>query len=250
MPRVGTRDRRPPSRRVRAALALALLGLLGLAAVAVAWPGATDRLGRSVRADAPAALPVLAAPARDCDLRLQSRTFLVTDARGRALAGLRPDRPRPVGSLTKLMTARVVLERGHLRQTVAVPPLRLGADESRAGLEPGQRLSRLTLLRALLVPSGNDAAETLAAASGRLSFVAAMNRAAERLGRARTDYANPSGMPAPGQHSTARDSIRLARLLMADGRFRGIVRRRSVRIGARRCPVATLCWAARPGWTV
>jgi serine-type D-Ala-D-Ala carboxypeptidase (penicillin-binding protein 5/6) len=156
-------------------------------------------------------------------------------------------RPRPVGSLTKLMTARVVLQRGHLHRTVVVPPLRLRPDESRAGLEPGERLSRLALLQALLVPSGNDAAEALAAAPGRRFFVAAMNRVAERLGLARTDYANPSGMPAPGQHSTARDSIRLSRLLMADERFRRIVRRRSVRIGGATLPRRNTLLGRSPG---
>ena len=88
----------------------------------------------------------------------------------------------------------------------------------------------MDLLRALLVPSGNDAAETLAAA-GRAAFVRAMNRSARRLGLRRTRYANPSGMPARSQRSTARDVVRLARRLMGDARFRAIVRSRAVRVG-------------------
>ena len=110
--------------------------------------------------------------------------------------------------------------------------MRLQPDESRAGLDPGDRLTRGALLRALLVPSGNDAAETLAITSGagRTAFVRAMNRESRRMGLEGTRYANPSGMPAPGQRSTARDSVRLAALLMSDRRFRRVVSLRATKV--------------------
>ena len=60
-----------------------------------------------------------------------------------------------------------------------------------------------------------------------------MNREARRLDLKGTSYANPSGMPAPQQRSTARDSVRLARLLMEDSRFLRIVRMRSTRVEGR-----------------
>ena len=172
----------------------------------------------------------LAPPARDCDRRIQSSAFLISDARGRTLAALNANRPRVVGSITKLMTAHLVLRAGGLDERVTVPNLRLEPDESRAGLVPGERLERRALLRLLLVPSANDAAETLAATSdgGRKAFVRAMNRSARRLGLDHTHYVNPSGMPAPGQRSSASDSVRLARLLAADARVRRIARTRAV----------------------
>jgi serine-type D-Ala-D-Ala carboxypeptidase (penicillin-binding protein 5/6) len=172
----------------------------------------------------------LAPPARDCDRHLQSGAFVIADSRGRTLAALKADRPRAVGSITKLMTARLALRAGRLSETVTVPSLRLAPDESRAGLVPGERLDRNALLRFLLVPSANDAAETLAATSehGRAAFVRAMNRSGRRLGLTHTHYANPSGMPDPAQRSSARDSVQLARLLMADRRVRRIVRMRGV----------------------
>ena len=156
-------------RRNRIALVLALLALLGLVAVAVAvaWPGADGGRGKAARA----AVRPLPPASKDCDRRIQSRAFVVADARGRTLAALRPRVRRPVGSLVKLMTAGVVLNAGALDRQVSVPELRLQPDESRAGLDTGDRMTRRSLLRALLVPSGNDAAETLAITSpaGRTS---------------------------------------------------------------------------------
>jgi len=210
----------------RFGLALVTLGLTVAAAGALAAvPGAEAPNPQSLAPLRPAAL--------DCDRRLGSASFLLTDGAGHTLAALRPDAPRPVGSITKLMTARIVLKAGGLGKQITVPPLRLHPDESRAGLRHGMRLTRRMAISALLVPSGNDAAEALAATGGfaRAGFVRAMNREAARLGLTHTTYANPSGIPDPAQASTARDSLRLARVLMRDGRFRAIVRQRSVRLG-------------------
>ena len=207
---------------------MALVLICCSAALATTWSAGGD----GPEADrAPHALVPLAPPARDCDRRIQSSAFLISDGRGRTLARLNADRPRVVGSITKLMTAHLVLRAGGLDETVTVPNLRLQPDESRAGLVPGERLDRRALLRLLLVPSANDAAETLASTSavGRSGFVRAMNRAARRLGLEDTHYVNPSGMPAPGQRSSARDSVRLARLLAEDPRVRRIARMRAVR---------------------
>ena len=223
---IGHRDPNLRRRTARLALLVGLMLAAGLALLAPTWAERADDAEGETGAG-PALLP---APARDCDRRLQSAAFLIADARGRPLAALNADRRRAVGSITKLMTARLVLEAGALGRTVTVPGLRLESDESRAGLVPGERLDRRALLRLLLVPSANDAAETLASTStgGRAAFVRAMNRAARRLGLSRTRYVNPSGMPAPAQRSTARDSVRLARVLMADARVRRSVRLRSV----------------------
>ena len=74
-----------------------------------------------------------------------------------------PDRRRPVGSTTKLMTALLTLERaeavGHASPPRAIAPLPV---ESKIGLLPGERMKVADLMRGLLVESGNDAAATLA----------------------------------------------------------------------------------------
>jgi D-alanyl-D-alanine carboxypeptidase len=133
------------------------------------------------------------------------------------------------------MTAYLVLRDGQLGRTETVPPLALAEDESAVGLAPGQRLRRARLLAALVVASAGDAARTLAAAVGGSpqAFVRRMNAAARRLGLRGTRYANPSGLDAPGAHSTVRDSLRLAWLLMQDPRFRALADRQMVTINGR-----------------
>ena len=78
------------------------------------------------------------------------------------------------------------------------PPYHPIPGESLLGLEPGERISVRDLLYGLLLPSGNDAAVTLAdgVAGSTAAFVDEMNRAARRLGLRDTSYANPIGLDA------------------------------------------------------
>jgi D-alanyl-D-alanine carboxypeptidase (penicillin-binding protein 5/6) len=96
--------------------------------------------------------------------------------------------------------------------------------ESLAGLEAGDTLSVRDALYGLLVPSGNDAALTLAlAVSGSESdFVARMNAAAADLGLAETEYADPIGLDS-GDVSSARDLVSLSTELQKQKLFRRIV---------------------------
>ena len=95
----------------------------------------------------------------------------------------------PMGSITKVMTAYVVIEAGDLNRLITVPSGIIGYDRaygaSTAGLVPGEKLTALQLLYALLLPSGCDAAYTLATAYGkggsRPDFIAQMNAAARKL---------------------------------------------------------------------
>src|ERR1700729_4258291 len=77
----------------------------------------------------------------------------------------------PMGSITKVMTAYVVIEAGNLNRVITVPSGITGYDRaygaSTAGLVPGEKLTALQLLYALLLPSGCDAAYTLATAYGK-----------------------------------------------------------------------------------
>lgn len=94
----------------------------------------------------------------------------------------------PMGSITKVMTAYVVIESGNLNQLITVPQGIIAYDKaygaSTAGLKPGQQLTAQELLYALLVPSGCDAAYTLAQAygPGLSGFIAKMNATAAQLG--------------------------------------------------------------------
>ena len=95
---------------------------------------------------------------------------------------------RPMGSITKVMTAIVVLRAGDLHQRIKVPKGVIAYDRkydaSNAGLRPGDYLTARELLEALLLPSGCDAAYALAKAygPGLTAFIAKMNATAQRNG--------------------------------------------------------------------
>ena len=118
------------------------------------------------------------------------------------------DTERPIGSIAKVMTALLVIQAGNLSRQIRVPQAVIGyvvkyqADS--AGLHPGDVLTVQQLLEAMLLPSGCDAAYTLASALGPgiPAFVAKMNAAAQRLGMTHTHFTSPDGLPYPTETST------------------------------------------------
>ena len=142
------------------------------------------------------------------------------------------DSARPVGSLMKLLTAFVVMQAGDPTHVATVPALQLETSESSIGLYEGERLSRDVLLRAMLIVSANDAARTLAVdvAGSDQAFVGQMNDAAQALGMVNTAAANPTGLDAPDGHSSARDMVVVATVLMDDPTFRTTVARTDARL--------------------
>ncbi|HET9173286.1 MAG TPA: serine hydrolase [Actinospica sp.] len=141
----------------------------------------------------------------------------------------------PMGSITKVMTAIVVLESAglNLNQLNTVPDGITAYDNeygaSTAGLVPGQQLTTLDLLYALLVPSGCDAAYTLAQAygPGLAGFIAKMNTTAAALGLKNTHFSDFSGLPDPTEYSTystPSDLINLGRIAMQIPLFAQIVK--------------------------
>jgi serine-type D-Ala-D-Ala carboxypeptidase (penicillin-binding protein 5/6) len=148
---------------------------------------------------------------------------------------------RPIGSITKVMTALVVLQAGDLNRTITIPSSVVSYvrehDASDAHLQPGDTLTARQLLEGLMLPSGCDAAYVLAGAygPGRTAFVAKMNAVAKQLGMTRTHFANFDGLPWPTEYSTystASDLLKLGRTAMKYAVFRSIAAQRSYRIAA------------------
>lgn len=147
-----------------------------------------------------------------------------------------PDTRVPIASITKVMTAVVVLEAGDLERPITVP--RQAVDYaaayggSTADLAPGEVLTARQLLYAMMLPSGCDAAYVLAEAygPGQDAFLAKMNTTARRLGMPNTHFSDPSGLPAPGDfstYSTPAELVKLGRHAMAAPVFREIVKARA-----------------------
>jgi D-alanyl-D-alanine carboxypeptidase (penicillin-binding protein 5/6) len=150
---------------------------------------------------------------------------------GAVLARHDADRERAIASITKLMTAVVVLEHAKLSDVVRVSPQAAGIGESTVYLRAGEELTVADLLRATLIPSANDAAEALAIHVGDGSvdrFVELMNEKAEQLGLSDTHFENPHGLDEVGHVSTARDTTTLVRFALGIPFIRDALSRESV----------------------
>ena len=161
---------------------------------------------------------------------------------GQQLWGRDPGTKRPMGSVTKVMTALVVIEAGNLGRKIRVPASAVSYvashGASSAGLRAGDVLTARQLLNAMLLPSGCDAAYVLATAygPGRAVFVAKMNAKARRLGLTKTHFSNFDGLPYPtpwATHSTPANLVALGRAAMALATFRAIVDRRAYHLANR-----------------
>ena len=158
---------------------------------------------------------------------------LANAATGQVLWSLGLNTERPIGSIVKVMTALVVIQAGDLNREITVPEsviayLNSQNGPSTAGLIVGDRLTALELLEALLLPSGCDAAYTLAQAygPGTDAFIATMNAEARTLGLTGTYFSNFDGMPWPGEYSTwstPANLITLGRYAMSYPVFAAIV---------------------------
>jgi D-alanyl-D-alanine carboxypeptidase len=157
------------------------------------------------------------------------RAGLLFDVRtGRVLWRWKPARLLPIASLTKMMTALLVVEREdpHARVKITRAAVRTGG--SKVGVLPkGKKVQLEALLNGLLLVSGNDAAVALAhyTAGGVQAFVRMMNRRAARLGLSCTHFSSPHGLEDTGNRSCAADLATLARADLAQRRIRRIVRR-------------------------
>lgn len=156
---------------------------------------------------------------------------------GRVLWGKEAEERRPIASITKIMTALVVIQRTDPTDVVTVSPDAAAparsADISELGLVPGEQISVQDLLYALLLQSANDAAVALADhVSGSVDgFVADMNAEAGRLNLRDTRFASPNGLDDTG-YSTARDLAVLTRLAFESPLFASIVATKFHRIPA------------------
>ncbi len=185
---------------------------------------------------ASSALPAAAA----APPQLDAASWALIDARtGKSLAAKAADRRLPMASTTKMMTAYLALRNLPMNEIVRAADYQGAPVESLMGLEPGQRVLVRDLLYGLILLSGNDAAVTLAeAVSGTVPrFVALMNRTAARLGLTNTSYEDPIGLDGERQYSSARDLVRLGRILMAMPRFRPIAGARTATLNSLRPPV-------------
>lgn len=149
---------------------------------------------------------------------------VAVDARtGKVLFGSDIDGLRHPASLTKMMTLYVVfqeLKAGRIKLTTPLLVSRraAGMAPSKLGLKPGSRITVDDAIRALVTKSANDVASTIAENLGgsEANFAARLTRTARSIGMTRSTFRNASGLPNPGQWTTARDMATLGLRLQRD----------------------------------
>jgi D-alanyl-D-alanine carboxypeptidase len=146
---------------------------------------------------------------------------------GQLVYGKAQNERRPPASIAKIVTALVVAEQAKMTDRVTVTvsgwDLAMKDGSSTAGLEAGQVVPVEDMLYGLMLPSGNDAAISLADhLGGNQRFVAAMNERVKRLGLENSAFANPDGRDAAGQYTSALDMTLLGRELMSNAALRRI----------------------------
>jgi D-alanyl-D-alanine carboxypeptidase (penicillin-binding protein 5/6) len=160
-----------------------------------------------------------------------ARAYLVQIGDRDLWAG-RADERLPPASLTKVMTALLILEDYRPAQVVTISGAAARATGSRLKLRAGDRFSVEALLTATLIASANDACTALAEANAgsEAAFVAKMNQRARSLELSNTHFSNPCGFDQANHYSSARDLARIAQTALAHPEFAAIVARESAEI--------------------
>lgn len=158
---------------------------------------------------------------------------VVVDAdTGQVLFDKSMNTPTAPASLTKLFTAIYALESSSLDRTLTVSPVDL-VGESSMGVAAGDTISLKTALNGMLLPSGNDAAMTVASNLGAepgdspeaavARYVGWLNDMAARLGLQQTHLVNPHGLDQPGHATSARDLAAITMFALKNAEFRSII---------------------------
>lgn len=188
-----------------------------------------------------------ASPPSDEPSLVAGAAVLLEQTTGKVLFSKAAEQKMYPASLTKLLTALVVLEYGgDLDQTVRIGQelWLVKPNSSRAGLQAGDSISLRNLIYAMLLPSGNDAAyvaavhtarayndkSTLSPSEAVRSFASLMNQKAKALGATRSQFVNPDGYHDPRHYSTAADLALVAQEVMRDEFLRQVVAQDTFRL--------------------
>ncbi len=161
-----------------------------------------------------------------CAEIIKSRAALTIDAStGEILFSKNSNWRLPAASTTKLMTAIVAIENENLTSVVTISKKASRAARSKAGFKEGDQVTIEGLLYAALLGSANDAAVALAEAiaGSEQRFVPLMNEKALSIGAEDTKFINATGLPGPGQYTTALDLSKILSYALRLSKLREII---------------------------
>lgn len=173
----------------------------------------------------------ISAYAAPSDISAKSAILYCADT-GDTLYEKNADNRMLIASVTKIMTAIVVIENCDLDETIKPKPEWCAVEGSSMYLDYNKTYTVRELLTGMMLVSGNDAATALAChlSGDERSFSAKMNEKAKQLGLENSSFRNPHGLDDPEHYSTARDLAVLAAYCMENEQFRQIVSSYSAKI--------------------
>ena len=150
---------------------------------------------------------------------------------------------RGIASTTKIMSSIIAIESGKLHYTTTVKAEDVSVEGTSSGLKAGDRVSLLSLVKGMLLSSGNDAANVTATmlAGDKQGFAELMNNKARVIGMKSTNFVNPSGLTEDSHYSTAYDMALLGSYAVKNSVFTSICSMQKCEISYGERGTATLC---------
>lgn len=168
-------------------------------------------------------------------INLSAKAAVLIDAQtGAVILAKNENSKLPIASTTKIMTTLLTIESGELDEIHDVPDEALLTEGSSMGLRFGERVSKRELCYGMMLPSGNDAANTSALLiSGSFEeFARKMNSRAAELGMTNSNFVTPSGLHDDEHYSTAYDMALLTREALKNELFSEICKTKSITLSS------------------
>lgn len=171
--------------------------------------------------------------AENISLSAKAAVLIEADT-GTVILAKNENRKLPMASTTKIMTTLLTLESGDLDKTYQIPDEALMTEGSSMGLCFGESVTKKELCYGMMLPSGNDAANTAALLIGGSfeAFAKQMNRRASSIGMKNTNFVTPSGLHDDEHYSTAFDMALLTREALKNELFSEICRTKSIKLSS------------------
>jgi D-alanyl-D-alanine carboxypeptidase len=200
-------------------------GLIGIEQYAT---GTSAKPAHQLNEPVPLATVAIPTQSGKAALTLGATSSIAIDADTRQVLYIHnADQQLPIASITKMVSALVILRDYEPSQVVTIPTLPVYAsDDEKLGLKKGQRFTIHELLQAMLIQSADDSADALAlidSNGNEKAFVAKMNAVVSTWNIPSTHFSNPSGLVDTGNYSTARSLTKIAAVALNNPLFAGIV---------------------------
>lgn len=201
---------------------LTLCTATSAATIDIAPQQPTAQAAQHTISQAPLPRPTIAAPLPP-KIVINAKSWVLLDYQtGKVLSQHNDQQRLPPASLTKLMTAYVVLQAlhngtTHLTDKVLISPKAAKTGGSRMFIRAGKKISVENLMKGMIIASGNDATVALAQhiAGSESAFAHMMNQVAAQLDMDNSHFVNPNGLPAKDQYVSAQDMATLSRALIS-----------------------------------